>query len=48
MESPALTLFNEMTDEDFMAVHDAGQLKNFCHALSFDLEVNNKYKNLPN
>mgnify|MGYP003626223272 FL=1 len=37
MELPTLTLFNNMTDEDFIAVHNAGQLKNLCHALSFDL-----------
>mgnify|MGYP003668525542 FL=1 len=40
MELPTLTLFNNMTDEDFMAIHNAGQLKNLCHALSFDLNSN--------
>ena len=31
-------LFNNMTDDDFMAVHNAGQLKNFCYALTLDLQ----------
>ena len=38
MDAPTLTLFNNMTDEDFIAIHKAGQLKNLCLALSFDLE----------
>ena len=33
-----IDLFNHMTDEDFMAVHKAGQLENLCHALSLDLQ----------
>jgi hypothetical protein len=39
MKSPTLTLFNHMTDEDFIAIHDAGQLKNLCSALSLDLQL---------
>lgn len=31
MELSTIALFNHMTDEDFMAVHKAGQLENFCH-----------------
>ena len=31
-------LFNNMTDEDFLFVHDAGQLKSLCMALSIDLQ----------
>jgi hypothetical protein len=27
-----------MTDEDFIAVHNAGQLKNLCQALALDLQ----------
>ena len=38
MELSTLALFNHMTDEDFMAVHKAGQLENLCHALSLDLQ----------
>jgi|TARA_R110000744_G_scaffold3096_1_gene12069 hypothetical protein len=38
VNSPTLTLFNNLTDEDFMAIHDAGQLKNLCLALSLDLQ----------
>ena len=34
----ALALFNNMTDEDFMMVHKAGQLKQLCYALSIDLQ----------
>jgi len=33
-----LSLFNHMTEEDFMAIHNAGQLKNLCMALSLDLQ----------
>ena len=38
MELSTIALFNHMTDEDFMAVHRAGQLENLCHALSLDLQ----------
>lgn len=34
----ALALFNHMTDEEFMMVHKAGQLKQLCYALSIDLQ----------
>jgi hypothetical protein len=47
MELPTLTLFNNMTDDDFMAIHKAGQLKNLCHALSLDLDSSTD-KNLLN
>ena len=33
-----IDLFNHMTDEDFMFVHEAGQLKSLCMALSVDLQ----------
>ena len=39
MQSPTLTLFNNLTDEDFIAIHDAGQLKSLCLALSMDIEA---------
>ena len=48
MESPTLTLFNNMSDEDFIAVHKAGQLKNLCLALSLDLETTPPSKDLLN
>ncbi len=38
MELSTIALFNHMTDEDFMAVHNAGQLKNLCQALTLDLQ----------
>ena len=38
MELSTIALFNHMTDEDFIAVHRAGQLENLCHALSLDLQ----------
>ncbi len=41
MELSTLALFNHMTDEDFIAIHNAGQLKKLCLALSLDL--NSKY-----
>jgi len=37
MEINAISLFNHMTDKDFMILHKAGQLKQFCYALSLDL-----------
>ena len=33
-----MDLFNHMSDEDFMAVHNAGQMHNLCMALSVDLQ----------
>ena len=41
----SVTLFNHMTDEDFMAVHEAGQLMNLCYALSLDLQPKANEKN---
>lgn len=38
MNLSTLSLFNHMTDEDFIAIHKAGQLKNLCQALSIDLQ----------
>jgi len=38
MDLSTLSLFNHMTDEDFLAVHNAGQLKNLCLALSLDIQ----------
>ena len=40
-----LALFNHMTDEDFLAIHNAGQLKNLCMALSLDLQPQYYKKN---
>ncbi len=37
MKVTVTQLFNHMTDEDFMVLHEAGQLKSFCDALSVDL-----------
>ena len=31
-------LFNNMTDDDFMFIHHAGRLKEFCTALTLDLQ----------
>ena len=33
-----ISLFSHMTDEDFLAIHNAGQLKSLCMALSLDLQ----------
>jgi len=33
-----IAFFSQMTDEDFIAVHNAGQLKNLCQALALDLQ----------
>ena len=37
MELSTITIFNNLTDEDFMAIHEAGQLKKLCLALTLDL-----------
>jgi len=47
MELSTIALFNHMTDEDFMAVHRAGQLENLCHALSLDLQPKDYEKDYP-
>ena len=40
-------IFNSLTDKDFIMMHETGQLKTFCDALSLDLntdhEKNNSY-----
>tara|TARA_R110000796_G_scaffold104011_7_gene213546 strand:- start:407 stop:577 length:171 start_codon:yes stop_codon:yes gene_type:complete len=33
-----IDIFNGLTDEDFVKVHKAGQLKNLCYALTLDLQ----------
>ena len=38
MDLSTISLFNHMTDDDFLAIHNAGQLKNLCLALSLDLQ----------
>jgi len=38
MELNTISLFNHLTDEDFLAIHNAGQLKNLCQALTLDLQ----------
>jgi len=45
MELSTIALFNHMTDEDFLAIHNAGQLKNLCQALSLDLQPKNNEEN---
>ncbi len=40
MELSTISLFNNLTDEDFIAIHNAGQLKRLCLALSIDLNAN--------
>ena len=38
MNLSTLSLFNHMTGEDFLVVHNAGQLKSLCLALSLDIQ----------
>ena len=38
MNVTVTNLFTHMTDADFLALHEAGELKNFCWALSVDLQ----------
>lgn len=45
MNLSTLSLFNHMTDEDFIAIHKAGQLKNLCQALSIDLQPKENEQN---
>ena len=42
MKSPTLTLLNNLTDEDFIAIHKSGQLKSLCQALTIDLQSHTK------
>ena len=44
MQLSTIALFNHMTEEDFIAIHNAGQLKNLCMALSLDLQPINDEK----
>jgi hypothetical protein len=37
MNLTPMKLFNNMTDEDFYFLHEEGELKSFCDALSLDL-----------
>ena len=39
-----MDLFNHMSDDDFMLVHQSGQLYNLCMALSVDLQPKNDEK----
>ena len=39
MSRYSIDLFNSLTDEDFIAIHNAGQLKAFCRALTVDLHT---------
>ena len=45
MEFSTITIFNNLTDEDFMAIHEAGQLKKLCLALTLDLNSTYDEKN---
>ncbi len=47
MELSTISLFNNLTDEDFIAIHNAGQLKRLCLALSIDLNTNYDEKDNP-
>ena len=44
MEFSTITIFNNLTDEDFMAIHEAGQLKKLCLALTLDLNTSHNEK----
>jgi hypothetical protein len=39
-----MDLFNHMTDDDFVAIHNAGQMYNLCMALSVDLQPQSNEK----
>lgn len=46
MKISSKDIFNKMTDEDFIYLHQQGELLNLCHALSIDLhsKQNNPYE----
>lgn len=44
MEFSTITIFNNLTDDDFMAIHEAGQLKKLCLALTLDLNMSHNEK----
>ena len=45
MELSTISLFNNLSDEDFIAIHNAGQLKKLCLALSLELNSKHNEKN---
>jgi len=38
MSVSAVEFFNKMDDEDLLQIHNMGQLKSLCNALSLDLQ----------
>ena len=45
MDVRTIDLFNGLTDDDFLAIHNAGQLKRLCLALTLDLNADTDKKN---
>jgi|TARA_R110000744_G_C19279500_1_gene553442 hypothetical protein len=45
MDIRTIDLFDGLTDEDFLAIHKAGQLKKLCLALTLDLNTDEDGKN---
>tara|TARA_B100001093_G_C26292815_1_gene785995 strand:- start:16 stop:168 length:153 start_codon:yes stop_codon:yes gene_type:complete len=45
MITTPITLFNNLSNSDFIAIAEAGELKNFCDALTLDLATNFHGKN---
>ena len=45
MTTSAVHLFNNLTNEDLLAIMDAGELNNFCNALTLDLRSDTDEKN---
>lgn len=45
MDIRTIDLFNNLTDEDFLVIHKAGQLKKLCIALSLDLNTDEDKQN---
>tara|TARA_B100001287_G_scaffold160508_1_gene134923 strand:- start:1256 stop:1438 length:183 start_codon:yes stop_codon:yes gene_type:complete len=37
-----VTLFNNLSNSDLIAIAEAGELKNFCYALTLDLGTRNE------
>lgn len=44
MITTPVVLFNNLSNSDLVAIAEAGELTNFCYALSLDLASNKSYE----
>ena len=45
MITTPVTLFNNLSNSDLIAIHEAGELKNFCNALTLDVITGDNEEN---